>query len=153
MPGPPPKPDSQRRRRNRPGFEWTELPAEGRKGRPPKLPPIRAWSDETKRWWRELWKTPQATAWDQQGRSAVPMAILYQDMQDRPADSKPLLAEMRAHQDRHGLSPKALLALRWRVEETPEAPAPVSSPQQPTNRRANVLRLLGHNDGDRPDAS
>lgn len=149
MPGPPPKPESQRIRRNRPTFDWVTLPAEGRKGRAPKLPPIRDWSPETLRWWRELWHTPQATQWDQTGRTAAPMAVLYQGMQDLPEKANAFLAEMRHHEDRHGLSPKAMLSLRWRVGE-PEAPLPTPAPSR---RRAHLVALVDYLPEGGPDAS
>lgn len=148
MPGPPPKPDSQRMRRNRPTFEWVTLPAEGRKGRAPKLPPVRNWSPETLRWWKDLWHSPQATQWDQSGRSAVPMAVLYDVAQKLPERSAAIFSELRNWEDRHGLSPKALLSLRWRIEES-EAQTD-AEPQRRRRDRGDVIRLLGF-DGD-PDA-
>ena len=111
--GPAPKADADRRRANAPTFGWTVLPA-ARPGPAPELPPVREWSAETERWWAALWSKPQATQWDQSGMSAVPMAILYEDIQSDPdARAAALLGELRQHEDRHGLNPKAMLQLRW----------------------------------------
>lgn len=148
MPGPPPKPDSQRVRRNRPAFDWVILPAEGRKGRAPKLPPVRDWSPETLRWWKDLWRSPQSTQWDQTGRSAVPMAVLYDVAQKLPERSAAIFSELRNWEDRHGLNPKAMLSLRWRIEE-PEV-QPDTEPQRRLRDRRATMRLLGY-EGD-PDA-
>ena len=140
MPASYPKPDAERRNRNAKAFDWLDLPAAGRKGAAPKLPALRSWSVETRRWWAELWSKPQAMAWDQTGSTAVAMAVLYDDLQtgDR-ARIAGLLAELRAHEDRHGLSPKAMLQLRWRIIK-PEIGAPVAKPK--TDRRRRVLEVV-----------
>lgn len=150
MPGPPPKLESQRVRRNRPTFDWVTLPVEGRKGRAPKLPAIREWSPETLRWWKELWRTPQATQWDQTGSTAVPMAVLYQAFMEADADKKAAIAgALLAREDRHGLSPKAMLSLRWRIEEREAQPEP--APQQ-RRRSRERLHLLDYQPGGGSDA-
>jgi hypothetical protein len=113
--GPAPKPDSERRRTNRPTFEWTLLPASGRKGKTPPLPKWRLWHPETLVWWRALWRKPQATAWDQSGATLHPLATLYDDLISGREPAAKVSAEMRQHEDRHGLNPKSLLQLRWRI--------------------------------------
>lgn len=112
--GPPPKPDSQRRRRNASTFEWVTLPAEGRAGDAPPLPSWRRWKAATKTWWSNLWSKPQATQWEPDGSTLWTLAVLYDDMIRGERPSNTLAAEMRQHEDRHGLSPKAMLGLRWR---------------------------------------
>ncbi|MGD9996968.1 MAG: hypothetical protein AB7R77_05960 [Ilumatobacteraceae bacterium] len=141
MPAAYPKPDAERRNRNVKAFDWSDLPAAGRPGKPPKLPALRTWSAETRRWWAELWSKPQATAWDQTGSTAVGMAVLYEDLQHvDPARVAGLLAELRAHEDRHGLNPKAMLQLRWRIVK-PEEPA-VTASKPKTDRRKRVLGVI-----------
>lgn len=127
--GPPPKPESQRRRRNTPTFEWTVLPRAGRQGPPPPLPEWRVWQEETRSWWADLWSTPQATVWDQSGRSLWSLAVLHHELLDDafaegPSRAASITAEMRQHEDRHGLSPKAMLQLRWRLEAEPVGERP-----------------------------
>lgn len=118
-----PNPDGQRRNRNERSFDWTVLPLEGRQGPPPVLPAWRPWTEETRVWWAELWSTPQAAMWDQTGRSMHALALLHHElMLDQYAETKrahSITAEMRAHEDRHGLTPKAMLQLRWKVSSTP----------------------------------
>lgn len=125
--GPPPKPDAQRRRKNAPTFDWTVLPVAGREGPAPELPEWREWSDATREWWADLWTTPQSTVWDQTGRTLWTLAVLHHELiedafAEGPVRSGSIAAEMRQHEDRHGISPKALLALRWRID-TDDVPA------------------------------
>ena len=119
-----PNPEGERRNRAERQFDWTVLPAEGREGPPPELPAWRPWTQATLDWWAELWATPESTQWDQTGRSLQAYAILHHELMldaDRePKDRKAasISAEMRQHEDRHGLSVKAKLQLRWRVSAT-----------------------------------
>ena len=126
MPGPAPKPDAERRRRNSSTFEWTLLPAAGRPGPAPELPDLRSWSLSTIAWWEDLWSCPQAVAWDQTGRTLVRLAILFDDMvKERPGASTTAMQQL---EDRHGLNPKAMLQLRWRiVEEADVMPMPTKT--------------------------
>lgn len=152
--GPSPKPDAERRRTNSPAFAWTELPAPGRKGKPPPLPKWRLWHAETLVWWRKLWATPQATVWKQDGSTLFVLAALYDDLISGKATPAQVSAEMRQHEDRHGMSPKAMLQLRWRiVDEAQPAPPPAPARRRSTKakvveldpRRKRVLEQLGHN--------
>lgn len=129
---PAPKPDAERRRQNAPTFGWVMLPKAGRKGPTPKLPGVRKWSPTTRAAWTGLWKSPQATMWDPSGRTLWRWAVLHEELivGDRAASS--ISSEMRQIEDRHGLSPKALLDLRWRIgdqgdgdDKPKEAPKPV----------------------------
>lgn len=119
-----PKDDLSRRNRNERSFDWTTLPPEGRAGPAPKLPPLRVWAAATVVWWEDLWSTPQAVMWDQSGRTLHTLAILHHqlivDGDEAPAASKAssIAGEMRQHEDRHGLTPKAMLQLRWRIGRT-----------------------------------
>lgn len=123
-----PNPDGERRNRAERQFDWTVLPAEGRSGPVPALPKWRPWTQQTLEWWDELWATPEATQWDQTGRSLHAYAILHHELmldaereaKDRKASS--LSAEMRQHEDRHGLSVKAKMQLRWRVAASAAPP-------------------------------
>lgn len=153
--GPAPKPDAERARRNGPTFGWVDLPAEGRKGKPPALPKWRMWDARTEAWWAELWATPQATQWQPSGSTLHVLACLVDDLVTARAESARVSAEMRQHEDRHGLSPKAMLQLRWRIVaagEPPPAPAPPAKRGRKKaaatvtpidDRRARVARGLG----------
>jgi len=119
MPGPAPRPD--RLRANAPTFDWVLLPRSGRRGSTPKLPGWRSWTPATTAWWRSLWRTPQACAWDQSGASLWTLAVLHHELVEGERSTAAVSAEMRAHEDRHGLNPKALLQLRWRVVDDEHA--------------------------------
>lgn len=133
-----PKPDGQKVTRHEPKFGWTDLPLAGRDGPPPKLPSWRQWQTATKSWWRDLWAKPQATQWEQDGSTLWTLACLYDDLIAQRAEAAKVSAEMRQHEDRHGLNPKAMLQLRWRLaaDDTPEQsqPASVASIAERRNR-------------------
>lgn len=73
-----------------------------------------------------MWKKPQAVMWEQDGSTMHPLACLYDDLISGRAEIAKVSAEMRQHEDRHGLNPKAMLQLRWRIvadEEIDQASA------------------------------
>jgi hypothetical protein len=126
-----PKPDAERRRKNTPTFGWTILPAAGREGDPPPMPAIPAWLEvecgdwpaSTVQAWSQLWCKPQATAWDQSGSTLRHWVVLHaKDIALGINASE--RAEMRQIEDRHGLNPKALLQLRWRIDDSVTSAAP-----------------------------
>lgn len=144
-----PKPDDERRNPNPPKFGWRDLPANGREGDPPLLPErpegAKEWLPETVEAWNQLWTTPQAVAWDQSGRTLHVWAVLHNDMGQFQADRKPvpasLLSELRQIEDRHGLSPKAMLQLRWRViEDFEQTPIPGGTGLR--DRKKATLKVL-----------
>lgn len=114
MPGPAPKHPSERRRQN-PTAAMVQLPAEGRKGRSPRWPLGKASSDEREIWTR-LWSTPQAKAWERLGyhRVVARYARLLTKAEDADAPIT-LLGEVRQLEDRLGLTPMAMLRLRWEI--------------------------------------
>lgn len=157
MPGP--LPDPNRRRRNAPTIPTTELPAGGRKGRKPKPPARLDLGDAALEWWRWAWSTPQAAAWDGGGfeeflarRAALEDDLAALDTVAERIDSDDdyllelvrrlgalaggrlaLLREMRELDDRLGLTPKGMAALRWRVVEVTEETS--AAPDEVTKRR------------------
>lgn len=58
-----PLPNEKKRRRNASTIPTTELPASGRKGRPPKVPEAYNLQKAGRDWWKWAWGTPQAAAW------------------------------------------------------------------------------------------
>ena len=115
MPGPVPKPDGQRARRNVSELAWTDLPAVGRSGPVPKPPAGSGWSARGKAWWKDAWGTPSATQWGDRGDywSAVRRAEL-EDAWGSTKDPK-YLPEMRHLEAALGLTAKARKELRWRI--------------------------------------
>jgi len=134
-----PKTDGERRNRNAPAFTWTELPAEGRQGDPPPLPAGREWPSATAAAWGDLWSTPQAHVWDQTGRTMHRWAWLHADLVLGKGASNTLSAEMRQIEDRHGLSPKAMLQLRWRIGPAEEARPKAKKPAATRRARLRVV--------------
>lgn len=129
-----PKPDGQKVTRHRPRFDWVDLPAEGRAGAPPALPRWRRWSPDTRRWWKALWSKPQAVMWDPSGATLLVAACLYDDLIAGREGARDVSAELRQHEDRHGLNPKAMIQLRWRIAEPdPDEPDP-----KPASRYAHL---------------
>jgi hypothetical protein len=149
MPGPAPKPEGQRRRRNAVAASL-RLPAEGRSGPPPKWPLL----GRAPRLWAELWTTPQAAAWERLRLERL-VAKYVQDSLDvaalrsvmnRTGEPVKQYASLKTRVDRLeaelGLTPMGLLKNRWEIvtdevsqkrEEstaTPAAPAPPATPRR-----------------------
>lgn len=139
MPASYPKPDDQRRNRVAPKFDWTDLPYESGIDTPD-LPDTRKWHDQTVEWWSMLWSKGQATQWDPTGQSLWTLAALYDDLFKEKAEPSKVSAEIRQHEDRHGLNPKAMLQLRWRFAE-PEQEA-VKRPKAKKDRRSASLEVI-----------
>lgn len=114
MPGPPPKPAEQRRRRNA-AAAGTRLPAAGRAGPVPDWPLGRSNAGE-RRVWDEIWSTPQAAAWETLGwiRPVARYVRCLVASEARNASSA-ILGEVRQMEDRLGLTPMAMLRLRWEI--------------------------------------
>ena len=123
--GPPPKHPSQRRRTNA-TIALTPLPAEGRKGDTPEWPLPRPSAAE-RAVWEQLWTTPQSVAWERLGWTRAVArycrGLVEAEKRDAPAA---LLSEVRQMEDRLGLTPMAMLRLRWEVvaDELAEARTP-----------------------------
>jgi len=131
-----PSPDAERRNRNPHAFAWVELPFAGRKGAPPALAKLVDWTKDDETYWRALWRKPQATQWSEMVELVTRLVLLRHEMlcaEKAPVAS--LSAEMRQIEDRLGLSPKAMLQLRWRVA-LPEA-MPAHSPE-PTPKKTKA---------------
>lgn len=113
MPGPAPKPADQVRRRNAPAANTLKLPAEGRVGDTPPWP----FGDEVPTTWTELWRTPQAAAWERLGWNRVVARYVHiLTLCESPETmTAALLGEARQMEDRLGLTPMAMLRLRWEV--------------------------------------
>ena len=142
--GPAPKPDAERRRTNSTAFGWTELPVVN-EAPAPGLPATRIWQPATEAWWVELWRKPQASQWDQTGTTLHTLAALQDDLFAGRAEAVKVSAEMRQHEDRHGLNPKAMLQLRWRVVGTAaEQPAPAAkrAAKKTDARRKAALQVI-----------
>jgi hypothetical protein len=141
MPGPLPKPAHARLRANAPTFPEVPLPADGRAGDPPPLPPLKAWHPATLEAWAAWWSTPQAAMWDQTGRTLHRWALLYDQLVNDPEAPAGLHGQLLQLEDRHGMSPAAMLKLRWSVAAA-EAPTPPAPTPAKADRRRRVLEQV-----------
>jgi len=139
-----PLPSPTRRRRNAAAIPTTLLPAAGHKGRPPALPSWVKLASAGRAWWRFAWKTPQAAGW---GPSFAPVvarrAVLEDDFAAAPdvRERLQVAREIRELDDRLGLTPKGMAALRWKIvgeHETAPAPGDEVSRQREERRRRLV---------------
>lgn len=140
-----PKPDNEKVTRHEPQFAWTNLPVSGRAGAAPKLPAKAqaglAWLPQTRKWWATLWACPQATQWREDDDQLVRLAALT-DRFWRGEGTGGELNEIRQIEDRHGLNPKAMMQLRWRIvaDEQLTAPDPVKGRSR---KRYSHLKPVG----------
>lgn len=115
MPGPAPKPAEHRRRRNAsPGA--LRLPSSGRSG------PAPAWplGGKVPAVWPELWRMPQAVAWERLHLTRIVARYAAKLTEaEQPEAGAAIQAEVRQVEDRLGLSPMAMLRLRWEIDEAP----------------------------------
>lgn len=119
MPGKGPTPNATS------GFR--QLPAEGRTGDPPAWPLSKPSPEESKLW-AKLWTLPQATMWEHircEDTVALYVRVFVSMSQEtETATIVKLGNEVRQLDSKLGLSPRAMLDLRWEVgqpEEVPEA--------------------------------
>ena len=122
MPGPAPKPASQRRRTNAPMANTVTLPSEGRTGRAPAWPLSKMRAGEKARWDR-LWSLPQALMWERIGCAEVVARYVRVVVDAEKADASAAVRKTAADlEDRLGLTPMSMLRLRWEIvaDETAE---------------------------------
>jgi len=143
MPGPAPDPNARRRNKQRVDFT---LPRGGRMGRAPAFPIKGVRVPST---WAELWKTPQAAAWEELAihRTVARYALLLQQA-EKPSAPASLHNEVRQLEDRLGLTPMAMLRLHWVMspDEVGEkrATSSAAKPEQaPTTVTRTRLKIVG----------
>lgn len=117
MPGPAPKSNGQRRRRNAPRANTVKLPADGRPGAPPKWP-LRT---SELPGWAEAWALPQAVMWEKQRVEMLVARYVYlqyqlSDPESQESQTASFWGELRQLEDRLGLSPMALMRLQWEID-------------------------------------
>lgn len=111
----PPKMEPQRGTRGR---GVVNLPAEGRKGEPPRWPASGSVSDAEMDAWRELWATPQAVQWERMGAGTIREVARYTRLlvaSEASDASAATHAQVTALADRLGLTPKSMRLLLWQV--------------------------------------
>jgi hypothetical protein len=113
----PPAPNPHARRRNA-RIGPTSLPASGRKGPTPPWPLTLSPKPDVEAreamLWEDLWKTPQAVAWERD-RSGREVAMYVRWSVKAEALDRDAASEARQLADRLGLNSKALRALMWEI--------------------------------------
>lgn len=123
MPGPAPKPEALRQRRNRPTTRAT-LPAETepREG-PPRLPVHpggKGWHNMARRWWNDVWSSPMQYEFLRGDEPAIFRLVLLVDTFWRTQDLA-VAREIRLLEREFGLTPLSRRRLEWSVAQAEEA--------------------------------
>lgn len=119
--GPPPDPNALRRNRSGDAATWTDLPADGRQGAPPRWPLLGQTVREDALW-NDLWSRPQAVMWDRFGQVyEVAMFVRNLSRAEDPSASIELQKVVRQYLDSLGLSTQGMLRNRWRIGPAPAA--------------------------------
>lgn len=139
MPGPAPKDPSVRRRRNV-AVGKTLLPAGGREGAAPQWPFGTVAEPSV---WVELWRMPQAAAWERLFlfRVVARYALLLDEVEQPDAKST-ILGEVRQLEDRLGLNAKSMRSLLWEIAGDEVAEKRVESTSKAASKRAQ-LKIVG----------
>lgn len=95
------------------------LPAGGSELPVPAIPPQckLTWNRAQKARWRELWKSPQASQWDESCRGTVAALVAYEDAILTGAASAWMAQEARYASEALGLTPRAMAALGWVIDD------------------------------------
>ena len=94
-----------------------ELPATGCDLPVPKLPSGPSWTAGQRARWRDLWRSPQATQWDETAVGTVASLVIYEAAVWAGEASAWQAQEARYAAEALGLTPKAMAALGWRIVE------------------------------------
>ena len=137
MPGPAPKPKSQRRTRHEPRRgDWVTLPSEPLKNPPglPKPAPSGGYGAHAKRAWERWWASPMAHMWDESDHSAIEMLVrMLDEWHDDP--SAAMASQIRQYSDNLGLTPKGRQDRRWALPDSVQAEAEVRPLRSVSNGR------------------
>lgn len=90
--------------------------------------------------WRELWRTPQAVEWDHGNYHREVAQYVRWKVLGESGDMD-AAKEARQFADRLGLTPMALLRLRWSIEPNVEAAAPAPTAPGKEPAKAGVTEL------------
>ena len=95
-----------------------ELPASGCDLPVPKMPTGPKWTRGQRARWRELWASPQATQWDETAIGTVASLVIFETAIWESNASAWQAQEARYASDSLGLTPKAMVAMGWRIVES-----------------------------------
>lgn len=127
-----PKPEDQRRNRNKPTHEWTIVPNVAYDGPdlPESRPDGRRWPEWTQRWWKAISSMPHAALWTEgDWEYAYQTALVAAAMHEAgPKELTSAASELRQREKVLGTTVDARRDLRIRYVD----PAPESEPEQVT---------------------
>jgi hypothetical protein len=115
-PAPFKSPDQRRHAAPTPGFR--QLPYVGRAGDPPDWP-LDTPSAVEQRQWRKLWTLPQAVMWERMRCEDTVALYVRAFTKAALMDSEKMLNEVRQLDAKLGISPRAMMDLRWEIEPPP----------------------------------
>lgn len=129
-------------RRNRP--PETTLVEDGSSGlEAPPLPDELELLETTRAWWVELWDSPIALLWKPLDVPALVRLAILTDKVLRGSTTSALLEEIRALEDRFGLSPLARKRLAWEIGKAAEgAPAKAAKRKPASGAKTRRLRAV-----------
>lgn len=133
--GPAPDPNALRRERGD-DAEWFFLPAEGRKGKAPKIP-LPSPTTRERALWTRVWKKPQAVAWERFGQLEEVALYVRRYCESEQAGAPAALGTL-VHRlgDSLGLTTSGMHRNRW-VLGTVNRPA-VASPAASSSKRSSA---------------
>lgn len=118
--GPAPKPDGERRRRNKPAVPTTVVAGDGQV-RGPDLPDLIDWPAPTRTWWETWRQSPQSVSFtDTDWSFLLDTALLHARLW---AGDSGAAAELRLRVAKFGATPEDRARLRMSIEEPPAAAA------------------------------
>jgi hypothetical protein len=85
--------------------------------------------------WAGLWATPQASQWERMGWTRVVARYAHLlEITETSKASALIFGEVRQMEDRLGLSPMAMLRLRWEIEDEDAVSVRPVAPSGPKRR-------------------
>lgn len=103
-----------------------------------------------KKFWAEMWRTPQAVAWDRLGWNRDVAQYVRHKVRGELGELKDA-QEARQWSDRLGLNPASLLRLRWRIAPDALAArrgAPTPTPAKPGRDMRSRIKLVTSDGGE-----
>lgn len=123
MPGPPPKPEALRQRRNK-SSSRRQLPAQLGKRRKPHLPTHptegQVWHEMAQRWWKDVWASPMSSEFLAGDHPALFRLVLLVDVYWKTM-ALDVAREIRLMEREFGLTPLSRRRLEWNVVQAEES--------------------------------
>lgn len=123
MPGPAPKPEALRQRRNK-STTRAVLPAEAEpraaKPRLPACPNEGGWHAMARRWWRDIWSSPMSLEFLRGDEPAIYRLVVLVDVFWKTGDLA-TAREIRLLEREFGLTPLSRRRLEWSTAQAEEA--------------------------------